>query len=401
MIRRFLRHENAFFAVPVVAALALGMAMLGLTAAVLATHSSRAVLVDRQLAQARSAADTGVERVKPFLLADPLWHDGRVAEGPVDETSEVEAVEIHHLELGDGRVLALVSSTGRAGTIRKSVRTEIEISLLSLITSYGGGIKVLATEGEGLRLGGSALINSNLLLRRPLMVDSAAAGIGTPREPRTVYVEGGVSSSVAKTKIFGDVFATGAVQSGVASGEAVSGWTPPEPFPDIGIVAEVIAQARVLAQALERSGGVPHYLPGGYRFSSLEIEGLSGIYFVEGDAYLAGGTSGARAAVVASGNIWVEDRLEAPNLTIIAGGGIVLPVKPVALALAVAGGDAGWRAPGGGSGIFSLEMGALVARTLNGNALRGNVTLTQNGAVDFATLVAPVHTLRVLTKAEL
>ncbi|WP_156896858.1 hypothetical protein [Desulfovirgula thermocuniculi] len=173
------------------------------------------------------------------------------------------------------------------------------------------------------------------------------------------------------------------------------------PFPEIGDVNALVGLARYIAQAQEQATGKKHYFPGDKTFTASELAGLSGTYFVEGTAYLPGGVTNARAAVVAVKGISVTGSLQAEGVTLITAGNLALRnSSDTSVALAVAGGDAGWRQTGGGNASFTLKYGALVAGTINGGDLRGSVVLEQNDAVDFGTISAPVHTARVISQSE-
>ncbi|MGB9887078.1 MAG: hypothetical protein ACPLRW_08780 [Moorellales bacterium] len=370
----------------------------GLAVAGVASHALKMTASDRQVAQARMAADTGIERIKMFLMADPLWSDGSVAQGPVDETSEVEEVTVERA-VRDGKEVAVVTSTGRCGNARKTVRAVIETGVAPLVSAYGGGIKQLA-DGAGLTAGGNSWVRSDVLVNGSLAVQGNG-WIGAPSKTRTVYADGPVDMG-KKGTLFGDVYATGAVYGAQILGESYPYWTPPVAFPDIGDVDALVGLARTMARAVEQATGVKHYFPGDKVFSASELAGLEGIYFVEGTTYLPGGTTGARAAVVAAGGIRVTGSLRAEGLTLMTAGNLELRnASNTSVALAVAGGDAGWRQTGGGNASFTLEYGALVAGTINGGDLRGSVVLEQNDAVDFGLLAAPVHTARVVSRSEL
>lgn len=389
--------DNRGFVTPVVLVIAVGLLFVGLAAALFSAQASKMTVSDRALAQARCAADTGIERAKIFLMADPLWSDGNVAEGPVDETSEVEEVTIGHTTQ-NGKQVAVVTSTGRCGKTRKTVRVIIETGLVPLISAYGGGIKTLG--GYNLILGGSSLIKSSVLVDGSLGVFGSSQ-IGLPGERRVVYADGNIV--VRKNKaIRGDAYATGFVSPQATAGKTVSNWDPPVPFPDIGDVQAIVGLARSVAQALEKATGKQHYFPLNKAFTASELAELEGIYFVEGDAYLPSGVTNARASVVTADDIFVTGSLSAEKLVLMAADDIALKnASGTSVALTVAGGDAGWRATGGGNAYWSLKYGALVAGTVNGNYIRGNVVLEQNDKVDFGTLAAPVHTARVVSRSEI
>lgn len=384
------------FVMPVVLVVTAALLLAGLAAAALSVQASKMAAGDRELAQARCAADTGIERVKIFLRADPQWSDGSVAEGPVDESSEVEEVTIEHT-VRDGKRVAIVTSTGRCGKVRKTVRAVIETGLVPLISAYGGGVKQL---GQGdLELGGSALVKSDVLINGSLDIRGNAA-IGLPGENRTVYADGSIYVQKAES-IRGDAYATGYVHPLAATGKVVANWEPPVAFPGIGDLNSLIGLARSIAQATEQATGKQHYFPSSKTFTSSELANLEGIYFVEGDARVSGGNTSARASIVAAGDIYVTGSLLAERLVFMAGGDIDLKNSSgTSVALAVAGGDAGWRQTGGGNASFTLKYGALVAGTVNGGDLRGSVVLEQNDAVDFGTIAAPVHTAKVISRSE-
>lgn len=385
------------FVTPVTMVIAIGLLFAGLAAATLSVQASKVAVGDRELAQARCAADTGIERVKVFLMADPLWSDGSVAEGPVDESSEVEDVTIEHAAQ-DGKRVAVVTSTGRCGKTKKTVRAVIETGLVPLISSYGGGVKQLK-EGTGLTAGGNSWVRSDVLVGGSLTIQGNG-WIGTPSKRRTVYADGVVNAGNRGT-IFGDVYATSAI-IGTVSGKKNPYWDSPVPFPGIGDVDALVGLARSVAQAVEKATGKRHYFPGNKTFTASELASLEGIYFVEGDAYISGGATNARASIVTADDIFVTGSLLAEKLVFMAADDIVLKnASGTSVALVAAGGDAGWGNTGGGNADWSLKYGALVAGLINGGDVRGNVTLEQNDKVDFGTLAAPVHTAKVVSKSEI
>jgi hypothetical protein len=383
------------FVTPVALVTATILLFVGLAVALLSTQASKMVAGDRALAQARCAADTGVERIKVFLMADPLWPDGSAAEGPVDETSEVERVTVEPT-VRDGKRVAVVASTGRCGKVRKTVRAVIEIRPVPLVAAYNGGLKQLG--GAPLEFGSSSLTKSNVLVKGNLSIRRNAA-IGLPGEERTVYADGDVSGWKTKNDyaIWGTVYATGKVSPpDTASDGSTAGWTPPVPFPDIGDVARLVGLGRSIAQAVEQATGKQHYFPSGHTFSASELAILEGVYFVEGDASIPGGATNARASIVAAGQIYVTGSLLAERLVLMAAGDIELKnASGTSVALAAAGSDAGWV------GGASFKCGALVAGTVSEGRVQGNVTLEQNDEVDFGALAAPIYTARVVSRSEI
>jgi hypothetical protein len=386
------------FAALALLVIAIGVLFAGMAAATLAAQAAKSAVNDRAAAQARCAADTGFERVKLYLRSDPLWSDGSVAVGPVDATSAVENVVIEHYVAPDGTQMAAVTSTGRCGNARVTVRVVVALGQTPLVASYGGGVKQLAASVP-LSLGGFALVKSDLLVNGGFSVGGSAA-VGLPGESRTVYAFGDITARKAGS-IHGDAYATGSVSPRTATGSAVPYWQPPMPFPSVADVAPVVRFARYTAQSLEAATGVRHYFPCGKTFTASELARMEGVYFVEGDAYVPGGSTAARATVAAAGNIYVGGFLTAENLSLIAGRDINLKnASGTSVALAAAGGDAGWGGTGGGNAYWSLKYGALTAGTINGGSLRGNVVLEQNAAVDFSVLAAPVHTAAVVVRSD-
>lgn len=386
------------YALPVALAVAAMLLFAGLAAGQYALTASRAAADDRALAQARMAADTGVERIKVFLLADPLWSDGGVAEGPVDETSEVEKVTVEHT-VQDGKQVAVVTSTGKCRGARKTVRAVIEMGVVPLVSAYGGGIKQLK-DNTGMTVSGSTVVRSSVLVNGSFQLIGTGC-VGDPNRPRTVYADGYIWVKKVYT-IYGDAYATSWITPRAATGTQDDYWTPPAPFPDIKALSALTALARETALALERATGTQHYFSTSKTFTAPELAAMEGVYYVEGDAYLPAGTIKGRASVVAAGNIHVNGSLQAERTVLMALGDIVFKNgSNTSVALAVAGGDAGWSATGGGNAKLTLKCGALVAGTVNGGDLRGNVVLEQNDAVDFGTIAAPVHTARVVSQSEI
>jgi len=391
-----LKNIRGFIAL-IILVIITALMMSAIAVSILSTRASKAAVDDRALVQARYAADTGIERIKAFLKTDPQWSDGSVAAGPVDSTSEVEKVTIEHA-VQNGEQVAVITSTGKCRGIRKTVRTVIETGVVPLISAYGGGIKQL--EKASLEFSGSSIIKSDILVNGDLFVQGNAV-IGLPGERRTVYVNGNVYVQKAKT-IRGDVYATGWVHPQAASGQVVSNWIPPVEFPSIEELNVLIDFARSIAQTMEKATGVQHYFSTSKTFTTSELEDIEGIYFVEGDAYLQGGVTNARASIVAAGNIYVTNSLSAERLVLIASNDINLRnSSDTSIALAAAGNNAGWENTGGGNATWTLKYGTLVAGTINGGSVRGNVILEQNNEVDFSILAAPIHTTRIISHSEL
>ncbi|WP_141264502.1 MULTISPECIES: hypothetical protein [unclassified Neomoorella] len=294
--------------------------------------------------------------------------------------------------------MAVVTSTGRCGNARVTVRVVVKLGQTPLVACYGGGVKQLAA-GRPLSLGGAALVKSDILVDSSFSVGGSAA-VGLPGERRAVYADGDITAQKPGS-IHGDVYATGGVSPGAATGSAVPYWRPPLPFPGIEDVVRVVSLARCTAQSLEAATGLQHYFPGDKTFTVGEMVQLAGVYFVEGDATVPGGATAARATIAAAGSIRVAGSLTAENLSLIAGQDINLKnASGTSVAMAIAGGDAGWGGTGGGNAYWSLRYGALVAGTVNGGSLRGSVVLEQNTAVDFNVLAAPVHTAAVVARSD-
>ncbi|MGB9849143.1 MAG: hypothetical protein ACPLSY_04875 [Moorellaceae bacterium] len=375
-----------------------GVLFAGLTVASLAAQSAKAAVNDRAAAQARCAADTGFERVKLYLRSDPLWSDGSVAVGPVDATSVVENVVVEHYTASDGTPMAVITSTGRCGNARVTVRVVVKLGQTPLIAYYGGGVKQLGA-GIPLGLSGSALVKSDVLVNGSFSVGGSAA-VGLPGERRAVYACGDITVQKPGS-IHGNAYATGSIDPGASTGAVMPYWKPPEPFPGTTDVAAAVGLARQTARSLEAAMGVQHYFPGSKAFTAGDLTRMEGVYFVEGDATVQGGTTAARATIAAAGNIYVSGALTAENLSLIAGRDIRLKnASGTSVALAVAGGDAGWGGTGGGNAYWSLKYGALAARTINGGSLRGNIVLEHNVSIDFNVLAAPVHTAAVVARGD-
>jgi len=396
-IQRAVRDVRGF-AAPLVLVIMVGVLLAALAASGLSARSSKGAADDRTLAQARCAADTGVERAKVFLMADPQWSDGSVAEGPVDETSEVEKVTIEHATQ-DGKQVAVVTSTGKCRGIRKTVRAVIETGLVPLVSAYGGGIKQLKDTVE-MTVSGSAIIKSSVLVNGNFHL-MGTGYVGDPENPRTVYADGYIHVKKVYT-IYGDAYATSWITPRAATGIQDDYWTPPVSFPDIKDLPALLALAKETALALERATGVQHYFPSSKTFTAAELANMEGVYYVEGDAYLPAGSASQRVSVAASGSIRVNGSLQAEGMVLMALGDLVFKNgSNTSIALAVAGGDAGWSATGGGNASLALKYGALVAGTVNGGDVRGNVTLVQNDAINFSLLSGPVHTAKIISRSEL
>jgi len=386
-------REGGYASILLAAVLALCLAAAAFGAHEVGVASRRAQAFDLDTAGARLAADTGLERISRYLAADPNWSDGSVAVGPVGPRSRVERVEIAR----EGEVVRVTSVgvSGAAYPVRKTVRARVRFGLVPLVGAYGGGVKALG--GSPLEVSGSAQLLSGFLVSGGLDIGGSAR-VGSDSEPRKVYVSGDIVSQRTGA-IRGSAYATGTVSPGAATGENVPGWTPPQEFPDIGQVAQMVELGRMQAQLLEAAGGGQRYFPGNRTFTAADLAGMEGVYFVEGTAYLTGGSASSRAAIVAAGDIVLSGSLQAPGFALIAGEDVVARNSSlVHVALIVAGGDAGWSGTGGGHGGFRVEYGALAAATVNGNRLRGNVTLEQDDEVDFSLVSGPVRVTETLER---
>ncbi|MDI7249973.1 MAG: hypothetical protein QME93_07885 [Bacillota bacterium] len=386
-------RDGGYASVLLAAVLALSLALTAFGAHQVGVASRKASGLDLDTAGARLAADTGLERISRYLAADPAWSDGSVADGPVGPRSRVERVEIAR----EGEVVRVTSVgvSGAAYPVRKTVWARLRFGLVPLVGAYGGGVKALG--GQPLELLGSAQLLSGLLVSGGLSLGGDAS-VGSDSEPRKVYVSGDISSQKPGA-IRGSAYATGTVSAAAATGENVSGWSPPEAFPDIGQVARLVELGRLQARLLESAGGEQRYFPGDHTFTAADLAQMEGVYFVEGTAYLTGGSTSSRATIVAAGGIVLSDSLQAPGFALIAGEDVVARNSTlVHVALIVAGGDAGWGETGGGRGGFRMEYGAMAASTVNGNRIRGNVTLEQDDEVDFALIPGPVQVVETLER---
>lgn len=386
-------REEGYLSILLAAVMALAMTVAAFGVHEVGVASRRGFALDLDTAQARLAADTGAERVVRYLAADPSWSDGSVAAGPVGDRASVEEVKIER----DGDVVTVTSVgvSGRAHPVRKTVRVRLRVGLVPLVGAYGGGVKALG--GSALEVSGSAQILSGLLVSGGLQLGGDAR-VGSDSEPRKVYVSGDIWSQKAGA-IRGSAYATGTVSPGAATGENVSGWTPPQEFPDIGQVAWMVELGRLQAQLLEAATGVQHYFPGDHAFTAADLAVMAGVYFVGGTAHLMGGSTSARASIVAAEDIVLYGSLDAPAFSLIAGRDVVARNSTlVHVAVIVAARDAGWGGTGGGHGVLRMECGALAAATVNGNRLRGNVTLEQDDEVDFGLVSGPVYGTRILER---
>lgn len=356
-------------------------------------QTAKSVQESRSVIQARLAADTGIERTKFFLLNDPLWSNGEASEGPVDETSEVSKVTIEHNI--DGTVV--ITSVGRCYNVTKTVKAVIKTGVVSLISSYGGGIKQLSR--NPLELSGSSVINSNILINGDFTVWGSAS-VGLPGEERTVYANGSVYTNKEHV-INGNVYAAGWAYNDAATGQVVSNWVPPVEFPQIDELSTLIELARSAAQTEGKASGKQHYFLSNKTFTENDLENTEGIYFVEGNAYIQSSSTNARVTIAASGNIYVTGSLWAENLVLMAGNSINFTNSSnTSIALAAAVKDIGWGNTGGGNSTLTLKYGVLAAGTVNGGRIRGSVFLEQNNGINFNLLAAPIHTLQIISNAE-
>jgi len=375
--------RQGYASVVFVSVLAAALALAALGAHTVSVALTRSFGQDWRVAQARLAADTGIERALRMLLADPQWRDGDRCTGPVCHGAEVERVEV----LQQGSLLRVVS-VGKAGGVRRTAWAVVRPGLVPLLGSFGGGIKVLG--GQVLEVSGSANLESDVLAVGGLLLWGSPS-VGTAEKPRTVYAVGDVAGK--KQTVFGDVYATGTVSPGVATGREVSGWVPAGPLPSPEDVGQLLELARLQAEYLGQ------VYPAGRVFTAGDLTLLRGVVFVEGDVVITGGNTGARAALCASGGIRVYGNLDAPRLLLLAGEDVDLSNSTrVRVAAVVARGSVGWGGTGGGRGSLVCEYGALVASELNGNFVRGNVRLRQDDSISLQGLAGPVHSLEVVER---
>lgn len=345
---------------------------------------------DWDVAQARLAADTGIERALPFLLADPAWVDGGVAVGPVGDRARVESVRVDRA----GEIIRL-SSVGISGRVRKTAWARVRAGVVPLVGSYGGGVKSLG--GAALDLSGNATVDSNLLVRGGLNL-SGSSQVGVPARPRHVYVEGDAWSKKQGT-VCGEAFATGSVSPGMATEGEHPGWVPPEPLPQAGEIAALVELGRLQAELLEAAGRGTHVFEGDRVFTAADLAAMSGTYYVGGTAVLTGGSVVSAVAIVAGGNVRVLGDLDAPSVCLLAARNVSASnSRRVRVAVVAAAGDAGWSGTGGGHGSFVMEYGAMVASSLNGNFLRGSTLLRQDGTITFDAVAGPVRTFEILER---
>lgn len=387
-------REEGYLSVLFAALLGLAVVVAAFGAHEIGVSARRAFALDFDTAQARLAADTGVERILGYIAADPTWRDGSVAEGAVGDRAAVESVTIER----QGEVVAVTSVgvSGHIHPVRKNVRAKLRVGQVPLVGDYGGGVKVIGGR-TALEVFGSAEMLSDLLVVGGLHL-TGSGQIGSESRPSTVYVSGDIVSHKSGA-IEGSAYATGTISPDVATGENISGWTPPQEFPDIAGVAGIVELGRLQARLLEAATGEQHYFQDDRTFTAADLARMEGVYFVEGTAYVTGGSTSARTSIVAFKDIVLHGSLDAPMLSLIAGGDVrAKNSTKVRTALILAQSDVGWGGTGGGQGSLRMEYGCLAAATINGNRLRGNVVLQQDDEVDFGLVSGPVHLLQVLER---
>jgi len=413
-------EDNRGFILPLTAIILIAAVILVTTVMVVSQRTSKTAIYDYCTAQARYAADTGIERIKLYFLGDSYWSDGSVAEGPVDKNSTVEKVLIEH-QVYDNKEVAVITSTGRCRDVKKTVRVVMEISRIPLITSYGGGLKVLnpystakPDDPKSVTIqsyGRLFPVNTDLLINGNLYIEGYPL-IGNRSKPRHIYVAGSIITDYAYNKpaIIGDAYAAGTVNPEYVSGTAVSGYEMPE-MPDINDVDNLVSVARELAKITEKATKEQHYFPSSKVFKESDIKKLKrGVYFVEGDAYIRGDVkTNSEIAIVASRDFyidrisyWIYPKIKDENLTIIAGRNVIIQyARTVDIALAVAKDLISWTpAPGGKA---TLRYGAFVGSRIYITHYGGTTTLefSQNDNIDFDVLAAPIHTGKIIERTEI
>ncbi|QSZ28032.1 hypothetical protein ACETAC_04015 [Aceticella autotrophica] len=359
LLKSLKKNEDGFTLALVLVVLSALLILAG-TMSYISVRTSRAAIDDRSLVQARCAADTGIERARLYLSADPSLRGNIITNYKVDDTSVVEKVTV----ADDDRTpsdpdVVKVTSIGKCRDFEKTVTAYMRMGKGTLFNLFRPGMTQI---GAGkMDFSGNAHINSD------------------------IYANGYVIPN--HNGINGTVYAVDPLTH-----IPTPNWNGV--FPQISDINNLIVSAGNIAQAM-----------GNYYDSSqtFDVSNLKeGFYFVNGDVTINGGSTNNKICIVATGNINVNKvPLYASNLSLLTKGTIKFDAGngDYKIALGVASDSIDFSGPGGGNS--SLTYGALVANnTVNGGFLRGNVTLTQDNNVDFNTIPAPGHTTKIISRTE-
>jgi len=139
------------FITPVLAVILAAALLLGIAVSGLSDQMSLTSGYDWRVAQARSAADTGIERAKAKLLENPMWENGSEVAGPIDPNvpdAQVDSVDVKQESLtvnSDGSItrVVTVTSTGSSGggpnKVSKTVQAKLAVNMPAPSGNKGGG----------------------------------------------------------------------------------------------------------------------------------------------------------------------------------------------------------------------------------------------------------------------
>lgn len=342
---------------------------------------------DQDLVQARMASQTGVEQLLS-LVAAGLPRSGQVL-GPVGDTARVERATIN--QEGDKVTLRAL---GVAGEARRESWAVIRWQEADILAAQGRGVKVL--ESRDLVIGGGALVNADLYTGGSVVIDTSSRGqVGTVEDHRYLRSLGNLSGPGAS--VLGWALAAGTISGGVATEEESSGWEPGGPLPDLADIRFMLDRAREQARSLEAHTGRRHVLPSDTALTSQQLLGMEGVYLVEGDLILSEIQTEAPLFLGATGDITLRGDVAGDCLVLVAGGNVVLEeARELDLAVILAGSDLGWGGEPPAETLV-ISSGFIVAGTINGNYIWGQVTL-QNRQALLSDLPGPVRRITVLDR---
>lgn len=139
------------FVTPILAVILSAVLLLGVAVSGLSDQMSLTSRYDWNVAQARSAADTGLERAKAKLLENPMWDNGSEVTGTIDQNvpdAQIENVDVKQESLtinSDGSItrIVTVTSTGASGKavnkVSKTVQAKISVNIPVPDGGNGGG----------------------------------------------------------------------------------------------------------------------------------------------------------------------------------------------------------------------------------------------------------------------
>lgn len=309
------------------------LVVLGTAGLTLAASNKQASTGELDRTQALYAAEAGVNKALLLLKADPLWEDsgGQLA-GDYKDASGKTVAHTDYVRVTteasswDSTVKTIVAQAS-AGQARRTLTVKAEIDAAPF-TSYAGlGVNIVPVPGTSspasLTLENGTEIHMDLLYKGGTLTFAAGRGyrsgwnsIVGSSEPddhwivrATGRVEfdmdgfpfGGSPDSVVYGYVYANTIRPPRPSRVLISDDYQANWIPNPPipaYPDID--ADTYRRAAKLMDAVGFPGG-PHYFEGNTDITL--NENMEGVYFVEGEATIAGGSYNKRVTIAARNGI--------------------------------------------------------------------------------------------------